>query len=157
MDFVFSPKQDWGTPLWSFIHTITINSHPKRISNDEERNKEHTKDALEVTINYNKYVIQKLNALKELIICPTCLSTYIIHLGYLEDIDVSEEMVLFKWSVELHNEVNKKLNKPIFTYKNALEMWTRKNFFWREYNKETIHEDNIANEQTNNNAEPTIN
>lgn len=153
MDFTYAPRHHWGTSLWSFIHTITINSHPKNVSHIEELNNKHAKEALDETIKINEKVIKILKMLKDLIPCPRCLSVYVIHLEYLDKIDLSTEMVLFKWSVELHNEVNKKLNKPIFTYQNALEMWTYKDFFWREYNKEVMPEQTIVNKQSTNNSE----
>jgi hypothetical protein len=146
MDFIYAPKYHWGNALWSYIHSITIISHPKKVSDDEERNKSHREEVLEVIMMDNKFTIERLKALKALIVCPRCLSTYIVHLEYLDTIDVNEEMVLFKWGVDLHNEVNKKLGKPIFTYNNALEMWTHANYYWREYNKEIITEPIVTEE-----------
>jgi hypothetical protein len=32
---------------------------------------------------------------------------------------------LFRWSVDFHNRVNTKLGKPVVTYEEALEKWTR--------------------------------
>ena len=34
-----------------------------------------------------------------------------------------QNMILFKWSVELHNKVNHKLQKSQFTYQEALDKW----------------------------------
>ena len=44
----------------------------------------------------------------------------------LENIDLSEKMVLFFWSVDLHNEVNIKLKKRQWNYKEAMEKWCKK-------------------------------
>jgi hypothetical protein len=39
---------------------------------------------------------------------------------------MNERMVLFKWSVDLHNEVNQKLNKQTWTYEQAVDHWCNK-------------------------------
>ena len=36
-------------------------------------------------------------------------------------------MVLFYWTVDLHNSVNSKLGKQQFTYQQALNIWCNKN------------------------------
>lgn len=135
MEFIFSPKQQWGTKLWEFIHTVTINSHPEKVSHDEERNKSHKQQALDITISNNNLLIKILKAIKDVIPCPKCLETYSAHLEYLDAIDTTEQMILFKWSFDLHNAVNIKLNKPTYTYEQALEIWTNKDYRYAEFNK----------------------
>lgn len=39
--------------------------------------------------------------------------------------DLGENSDLFRWSVDFHNKVNAKLGKPVVTYEEALEKWTR--------------------------------
>lgn len=38
--------------------------------------------------------------------------------------DSSDPLVLFKWSVDVHNIVNQRTGKPILTVEEALKIWT---------------------------------
>lgn len=105
----FRPKCDWGPYLWGFIHTITI------IDFDCEQNQKHNSNVLDV-----------LNGLQNCIPCLKCKTKYIKQLELLQDVNLDERMVLFRWSVDLHNEVNKKLNKEEMSYEKALETWSKK-------------------------------
>jgi hypothetical protein len=90
-----STTTEWGPPLWKFIHTIC--------NFDFADNKP-----------YVIRTIENLKALSGAIPCYKCRLLYDEKLKQLDTIDPSESLVLYKWSIELHNEVNKKLNKPIF-------------------------------------------
>ena len=103
----FRPKCDWGTHLWAFIHTITI------IDLGQD-NRKHNSNALDV-----------LYGLQNCIPCLKCKDKYVKQLEKLADVNLDERMVLFRWSVDLHNEVNKKLNKEQISYETALEMWSK--------------------------------
>lgn len=103
----FRTKEHWGPYLWGFIHSITII--------DFENNE-----------MYNNNVKNILKELKECLPCPKCKDTYKKYLDRLDAIDLTKSMVLFYWSVDLHNEVNKKLNKPEWSYEMALMRWTKK-------------------------------
>ena len=135
MDYIYSPKPHWCEKLWGFIHLITINSHPKKVSHDENVNNDHIKQVLDITIDINKTIINKLKLIKDIIPCNKCLETYTNQLKQLDNINLSEQMALFKWSVDCHNEVNLKLNKPIISYDYALEIWTVNDYYYKEYNK----------------------
>jgi hypothetical protein len=102
----FRSKDHWGPYLWGFIHTITII--------DYERND-----------TYNKNIRDVLRELKDCFPCPTCKDKYIDYLSKLDNLDLSKPMVLFRWSVDLHNAVNIKLNKPQWTYEMALMKWSK--------------------------------
>ena len=99
-------KEHWGPSLWKFIHTICII--------DFEDNTPYTKDAISI-----------LNSIGPVIPCNKCRPLYEEHLKKLETIDVSQSMVLFKWSWELHNVVNLKHSKPELSYEDALKEYTR--------------------------------
>ena len=100
----FRQKNHWGTFLWGYIHTITI------IDFD---------DSIEMSN-------QCIHILKQIIFpCKKCHAFYTENLYELENID-KEPMSLFKWSWNLHNKVNQKLNKPIISYEEALSLWTTK-------------------------------
>lgn len=99
-------KYHWGSYLWSFIHTITIAN-----SNDN--------------LEYNTHVKSILQSIQYAIPCPTCAYTYKEFLNTLDQIDLTKPMVLFYWSVDLHNLVNTKLSKPHISYDEAIYMWTK--------------------------------
>ena len=101
----YRPRQHWGPILWTFIHTICV---------IDFENNEH----------YVTQTISNLQALGPVIPCHKCRGLYEEHLKKLESIDRKESMVLFRWSWELHNAVNVKLNKPEVTYERALSEYT---------------------------------
>lgn len=37
--------------------------------------------------------------------------------------ETNDPDVLFRWSVDVHNTVNKKIEKPVFSYEEALKIW----------------------------------
>ena len=37
--------------------------------------------------------------------------------------ETSDPDALFKWSVDVHNTVNRQLEKPVFTYEEASQLW----------------------------------
>lgn len=104
----FRQRDNWGTHLWAFIHTITI------IDLGQD-NRKHNSDALQV-----------LYGLQNCIPCVKCRQKYVNYLEKLADVNLDERMVLFRWSVDLHNEVNSKLNKEQMSYEKALEKWSKK-------------------------------
>jgi hypothetical protein len=104
----YQPKFHWGNWLWGFIHTITI------IDNSNN-------------IQQNQLIIHKLIGIKDIFPCSICENTYKYYLTKLNTIDFRESMALFYWSVDLHNTVNSKLNKPLWSYDQALSKWSVKN------------------------------
>jgi hypothetical protein len=86
--------QQWGPPLWNFIHAL-CNFH------FEENNEHHVKHAIEC-----------LKALKGAIPCYKCQAFYGENLKELDTINPTEYRALYNWSVRLHNAVNEKLGKP---------------------------------------------
>lgn len=106
----YIPKNSWGSYLWGFIHTITII--------DFENNKE-----------YNDKTKEQLVNIRDCIPCYKCKNLYKEYLEKLDNLDMTKSLVLFYWSVDLHNEVNKKLNKPEWTYHQALNEWANKRDF----------------------------
>jgi hypothetical protein len=101
----YKQKYHWGPYLWSFIHTISIYNGSN-------------------ILEYNIHVKNILESIAYIIPCQTCVNTYKDFLITLEDKDLSKHMVLFYWSVDLHNLVNSKLNKRQLSYSDALLLWT---------------------------------
>jgi hypothetical protein len=104
---IYRPKYTWGPVIWNFIHTISII------------------DFLENEMYVNE-VKKYLQSVFNILPCKHCCETYKIWINKLDTIDMNERMVLFKWSVDLHNEVNEKLNKQTWTYEQAVEHWCNK-------------------------------
>jgi hypothetical protein len=99
-------KHHWGSHLWGFIHTITIVDY---------NNKDNKKT--------NEHILNILYSLTNILPCPTCANGYKNFLERLTYLDLSQPMVLFYWSVDLHNYVNSKLNKQQLTYDQAISKW----------------------------------
>jgi len=104
---IYRPKYTWGPVIWNFIHTISII------------------DFLENEMYVNE-VKKYLQSVFNILPCKHCCETYKIWIDKLETIDINERMVLFKWSVDLHNEVNVKINKQTWSYEQAIDHWCNK-------------------------------
>jgi hypothetical protein len=105
---VHRPKYNWGPSLWQFIHTITII--------DFEGNNE----------NNNQNALLRLINVQHVIPCGSCRSHYIENLKDVKQLDLKKPMVLFYWSVDFHNKVNKRLGKPVLSYNEAINLWCKK-------------------------------
>jgi hypothetical protein len=96
----------WGSKLWFFIHTIALN-FPDNPTYQDIKNYESFFDNL-------KYIIP----------CEACRMHYIQRQNnnpvskYLTDSNT-----LFKYTVDLHNEVNKSLDKRIFSYDEVAKLY----------------------------------
>jgi len=106
-------NKHWGPPLWYLIHTITYN---------------YSKNPSE----YEKYTYYKFffYCVPELIICTICRKHYI---KFLKNVNLKTHLNrrcdLISYFVSLHNTVNKRLNKKIFSkdevnviYKNKVDL-----------------------------------
>ena len=102
------PPEVWGPFFWHTIH-ITALGYPQEPS---YAHKKAAKDFFE--------------SLKVLIPCPICKDHYITHLDkYPITPHLDRRSDLFKWTVLLHNEVNKSLGKPAYTEAQVLKGYTR--------------------------------
>jgi hypothetical protein len=98
----------WGPILWHTIH-VTALSYP---SNPTYAQKKAAKEFFE--------------SLAELIPCPVCREHYKVHIQKLPltpHLDRRED--LFRWTVELHNEVNQMLGKPIVSETESINFYRR--------------------------------
>jgi hypothetical protein len=102
-DLYNKSKYHWGSGLWKFIHSITIVDS----------------DNTEYIYNTHKHIINILHNIVNIFPCSLCIAKYKEHLQKLDKLDLTQSMVLFYWSVDLHNDVNKKLNKPMWSYESA--------------------------------------
>ena len=105
-----TPKNHWGKHLWAFLHTMSICDL----------------NVNEANLRTQKPLITNIKWLANSIPCDTCKSHFVQNLHSLDALDLNESNVLFNWTVDFHNNVNEKLNKPIITYKEAEIMWCNK-------------------------------
>ena len=98
----------WGPSGWAFIHYVALGypNNPSMKDNNDYKN-----------YYYN---------LAHVIPCEKCKE------HYKETIidnppKTQNKDELFKWTVDIHNIVNKRLNKPTLTYTDALHIWKNKN------------------------------
>jgi hypothetical protein len=102
------PPESWGPFFWHTIH-ITALGYPT-----------------EPTYAHKKAAKDFFESLKHLIPCPVCRDHYVEHL---EKLPISPHLDkrgdLFKWTVVLHNEVNKILGKKEYTEAQAIDFYSR--------------------------------
>ena len=98
----------WGPNGWEFMHYVAL-AYP---DNPTEKDK---KD----------YFIFYTN-LQNILPCPRCRNNYKENLKQfpLEQALMNSES-LFKWTVDIHNEVNKETNKELFSYEKAIQKYTQ--------------------------------
>jgi hypothetical protein len=102
------PPSVWGPLFWHTIH-ITAIGYPQNPSYAQKRAAKEFYESLSF-----------------LIPCPVCREHYS---SYLQKMPISPHLDtrddLFKWTVELHNEVNKILDKPIISQSEAIYFYRR--------------------------------
>jgi len=102
------PPEVWGPFFWNTIHIAAL-AYPTEPAHA------HKKAAKEF-----------FEGLRYLIPCPVCREHYAVHLEkYPLTPHLDRRTDLFRWTLLLHNEVNKTLNKPTFTEAQALQYFTR--------------------------------
>lgn len=101
------PIYHWGPGLWNFLHTITIVDY----QNNEM---------------FNKNVLKNLMVVADIIPCKHCAAHYNKFLEQLDSVDLTKSMVLFYWTVDLHNEINKRLGKVVLSYDKAIDIWCKR-------------------------------
>ena len=120
----------WGPKLWFVIHTMALN-FPDNPTYDDKR-------------NYETF----FNSLKFVIPCDKCRVHYTERINknpiinHLENSDS-----LFRYTIELHNDVNKSLGKRTYIYDEVIEIYKKhynqtepsgNNFFNKIFNKTNI-------------------
>jgi hypothetical protein len=102
------PPSVWGPFFWHTMHLAAI-TYPAEPS---YANKRAAKEFFE--------------SLAVIIPCPKCREHYTKHLQVMPiSPHLDRRQDLFKWTVQLHNEVNKTLGKPILSELEALQFYRR--------------------------------
>jgi hypothetical protein len=103
------PPDSWGPFFWHTIHIVAL-GYP----------------AQEPSYGYKKAAKDFYESLKFLIPCPVCRDHYNTHLEkYPLTPHLDRRQDLFRWTILLHNEVNKSLNKPELTEAEVLKYYKR--------------------------------
>lgn len=89
----------WGPNLWGTLHLLCL--------------------AGTITPNF-------VQEYATVIPCPMCAGHFAEVLKENPLPDSGDPLVLFRWSVHVHNTVNARLGKPIFSPEQAMERWTTK-------------------------------
>jgi hypothetical protein len=89
------PPEVWGPFFWNTIHLVALGYSSQPTYTDKRAAKEF------------------YESLTRLLPCPTCRGHYT---AYLKEMPISSSLDnrtdLFRWTVKVHNKVNKMLNKP---------------------------------------------
>ncbi len=102
------PPSVWGPIFWHTIH-VTALAYPENPSYAQKR---AAKEFYE--------------SLAHLIPCPKCRDHYQTHLQKMPITPhLDRRADLFRWTVEMHNTVNKMLEKPIVTEAESLQFYKR--------------------------------
>lgn len=106
----------WGPKAWYFIHSVAV-AYPDNPT-DIEKNQ------------YKQFFLSIGNVLP----CSLCQEHYNKHVTNekLDEVLISKKL-LFNWTVDLHNKVNKFNNKKIVSYEEALE-----NLYYKEVDYKSI-------------------
>jgi len=97
------PPETWGPLFWTTIHIASL-GYP---TNPSHAHKKSAKAFFE--------------SLQMLIPCPICREHYTVHLQkYPIAPHLDKRSDLFRWTLLLHNEVSKSINKPLFTEEETL-------------------------------------
>lgn len=111
----FDPKI-WGPHAWNFMHYITL-GYPDNPSDIIKKNA------------YNLFM-----SLKYLLPCETCRYNFTTHVDRrpLTDEILSSKDRLVNWLVDIHNDVNASVGKPLMAYDDAIKkynnIYNKKNF-----------------------------
>jgi len=94
----------WGYNGWAFIHNIALGYND--INNYQTKN------------NFNIF----FNSIGDVIPCKKCSKHYKEYILN-NPPNLENKDSLFKWTIDIHNNVNKILNKDIITYEEAYDIW----------------------------------
>lgn len=104
----------WGKHMWSSIHFIAL-GYPNTPSETDKKNYKQFFD--------NLYSVLPCHTCSEHL-KQTLLSALPLHANHLVNTNT-----LFKWTVDLHNIVNKRLKKPTMGLHDATQLYFKRDLF----------------------------
>ena len=119
----------WGPKLWFFIHSLALN-FPDNPTYQDIRHFE-----------------EFFNSLKFIIPCEKCRMHYKIRLEKAPIVNfLKNSDTLFKYTVDLHNDVNKSLGKRIYSYEEVVKIYQDNyngKIYYKNYFKSIFSRNNI--------------
>jgi len=109
---IYKAKCLWGEHIWSYLHSIAF------IDNEL--------DNLELVNTKSHKVLEIIKNLHLVLPCELCSAEYVELYNKLDNNYYYKPLELFYKTIDLHNIVNKKLNKPEMIYEDALNKWGEK-------------------------------
>ena len=104
----------WGPPMWHVLHTISFNYPIKPTDNDKD--------------NIKKF----LECLQYVLPCGICRKNYKMELEQ-RPIRLNSRKELVYWLFEIHNDVNSRTGKRLYTFEEAVNEYEKK----RKTNRQT--------------------
>jgi len=100
------PPPVWGPHFWKAIHYVAL-SYPNQPSNTDKQ-------------NYRQF----FNSIQNILPCESCKKNMSSNLKLLPlEPYLDNNTKLFRWTVELHNTVNKETQKPVMPYDTARKLY----------------------------------
>jgi len=96
---------NWGRPGWKFLHAVTF-AYPNNPD-------------LKTKIRYRRF----FKMLKYVLPCPLCRSHYAKLVQHLGLGHMKNTSTLSRWLVDVHNKINVKLGKKVFSYDEVKQMY----------------------------------
>lgn len=96
----------WGNHAWFLLHSLSLN-YPKNPNENDKRNMK-----------------QFLSSLAELLPCSVCKKHFRRNIRE-NPPDLESRSGLFKWMVDVHNEVNGRTGKKTWTYQQVLDHYNK--------------------------------
>ena len=102
------PPEVWGPFFWHTIHIGAL-GYPQQ-----------------PTYSDKKAMKEVIESLQTIIPCPICRTHYVSHLAKIPvTASLDARADLFRWTVDLHNEVNVMLGKRKYTETEVIQFYTR--------------------------------
>jgi len=102
------PPEVWGPFFWHTIHIAAL-GYPQ-----------------EPTYSDKKAMKEFLESMQSIIPCPICRKHYVSHLAKMPiSASIDSRNDVFRWTVDLHNEVNEMLGKRKYTETEVIQFYTR--------------------------------
>jgi hypothetical protein len=102
------PPEVWGPFFWHTIHIVALGYPQAPAYSDKKAAKEF------------------FESLQHLIPCPICRQHYVSHLVKMPiGPSLDNRKDLFRWTIELHNDVNEMLGKRRYTETEIIQYYTR--------------------------------
>ena len=101
----------WGPHGWKFMHYVALGYPDLPTDTDKSA--------------YQNFY----ESLRDVLPCQGCATHYKeTILQYPVKDHLQDRESLLRWSFEIHNTVNKRVEKPTLTYEDALQLYTKKQF-----------------------------